>query len=64
MARPTPADTDSGFVDPSRFHPSCANALFIYGSVHFLRSITGEAGVNPDGSALYTPTTLIVPVSC
>ena len=56
----TNADTDSGLDDPSSFHPSGANALFTDGSVHFLRNVTADAGVNPDGSTRYTPSSLIV----
>jgi prepilin-type N-terminal cleavage/methylation domain-containing protein/prepilin-type processing-associated H-X9-DG protein len=55
----TNADTDSGLDDPSSFHPSGANALFADGSVHFLRSVLGDAGVNPDGSTRYTPSSLV-----
>jgi len=55
----TNADTDSGLDDPSSFHPTGANALFADGSVHFLRNVTGDAGVNPDGSTRYTPSSLI-----
>ncbi len=56
----TNADTDSGLDDPSSFHPAGANALFADGSVHFLRNVTGDAGVNPDGSTRYTPSSLIL----
>jgi len=56
----TNADTDSGLDDPSSFHPTGANALFTDGSVHFLRNVTGDAGVNPDGSTRYTPSSLIL----
>jgi prepilin-type N-terminal cleavage/methylation domain-containing protein/prepilin-type processing-associated H-X9-DG protein len=55
----TNADTDSGLDDPSSFHPSGANALLADGSVHFLRNVTSDAGVNPDGSTRYTPSSLI-----
>jgi prepilin-type N-terminal cleavage/methylation domain-containing protein/prepilin-type processing-associated H-X9-DG protein len=56
----TNADTDSGLDDPSSFHPGGANALFADGSVHFLRNVQGDAGVNPDGSTRYTPSSLIL----
>jgi prepilin-type N-terminal cleavage/methylation domain-containing protein len=55
----TNADTDSGLDDSSSFHPGGANELFSDGSVHFLRSVPNDAGVNPDGSTRYTPTSLI-----
>ena len=56
----TNADTDSGLDDPSSFHPGGANALFADGSVHFLRNVTNDAGVNPDGSTGYTPSSLVL----
>jgi prepilin-type N-terminal cleavage/methylation domain-containing protein/prepilin-type processing-associated H-X9-DG protein len=43
----TNSDMDSGLDDPSSFHPGGANTLFADGSVHFLRSIPSNAGVNP-----------------
>jgi prepilin-type N-terminal cleavage/methylation domain-containing protein/prepilin-type processing-associated H-X9-DG protein len=55
----TNADSDSGLDDSSSFHPGGANMLFGDGSVHFLRSVPNDAGVNPDGSTRYTPTSVI-----
>ena len=55
----TNSDTDSGLDDPSSFHPGGANALFADGSVHFLRSVLGDLGVYPNGSTIYTPSSLI-----
>ena len=55
----TNADSDSGLDDSSSFHPGGANILFSDGSIHFLRSVPNDAGVNPDGSTRYTPASLI-----
>jgi prepilin-type N-terminal cleavage/methylation domain-containing protein/prepilin-type processing-associated H-X9-DG protein len=55
----TNADTDSGLDDPSSFHPGGANALFADGSVHFLKNVLGDLGVYPNGSTIYTPSSLI-----
>jgi prepilin-type N-terminal cleavage/methylation domain-containing protein/prepilin-type processing-associated H-X9-DG protein len=55
----TNADTDSGLDDPSSFHPGGANVLFTDGSVHFIKSITNDLGVYPNGSTRYTPSSLI-----
>ncbi len=55
----TNSDSDSGLDDPSSFHPGGANVLFGDGSVHFFKSITSDAGVNPDGSTRYTPSSLV-----
>jgi prepilin-type N-terminal cleavage/methylation domain-containing protein/prepilin-type processing-associated H-X9-DG protein len=55
----TNSDTDSGLDDPSSFHPGGANVLFADGSVHFLKNVLSDAGVNPDGSTRYTPSSLI-----
>ncbi len=56
----TNADTDSGLDDPSSFHPGGANALFADGSVHFFKNVTSDAGVNPNGSTRYTPSSLVL----
>ncbi len=55
----TNADTDSGLDDPSSFHPGGANALFADGSVHFLKNVLGDLGVYPNGSTIYTPSSLV-----
>jgi prepilin-type N-terminal cleavage/methylation domain-containing protein/prepilin-type processing-associated H-X9-DG protein len=54
----TNTDTDSGLDDSSSFHPAGANVLFADGSVHFLKSVLGNAGTNPDGSTRYSPSSL------
>jgi prepilin-type processing-associated H-X9-DG protein len=55
----TNADTDAGLDDPSSFHAGGANVLFADGSVHFLKNVLSDAGVNGDGSTRYTPSSLI-----
>ncbi len=56
----TDSDFDGGLDDPSSFHPGGANAVFADGSVHFLKTVSSDAGVNPDGSTRYTPSSLIM----
>jgi prepilin-type processing-associated H-X9-DG protein len=56
----TNSDFDGGLDDPSSFHPGGVNSLFADGSVHFLKSVMSDAGVNPDGSTRYTPQSLVL----
>jgi prepilin-type N-terminal cleavage/methylation domain-containing protein/prepilin-type processing-associated H-X9-DG protein len=51
----TNSDPDGGIDDYSSRHPGGANVLFVDGSVHFLKSVLGNSGQNPDGSTIYSP---------
>ncbi len=53
------SEYDCGQDDPSSFHPGGADFLFADGSVHVVKNILSDAGVNPDGSTCYTPSGLI-----
>jgi prepilin-type N-terminal cleavage/methylation domain-containing protein/prepilin-type processing-associated H-X9-DG protein len=55
----TNSDLDGGLDDSSSFHPGGANVLFGDGSVRFLKNVLSDAGVNPDGSTRYTPSSSI-----
>ena len=60
----TTTDTDGGLDDASSFHSGGAHALFGDGSIRFLMSVPGDIGVNPDGSTIYSPTSLILQRLC
>ena len=56
----TDTDPDGGIDDFSSRHPSGANVVFADGSVHFLKSVLRNSGTKPDGSTLYSPSSLIL----
>jgi prepilin-type N-terminal cleavage/methylation domain-containing protein/prepilin-type processing-associated H-X9-DG protein len=56
----TDTDPDGGLDDYSSRHPGGANALFVDGSVHFLKSVLRNSGQRPDGSTIYSPSSLVL----
>jgi prepilin-type N-terminal cleavage/methylation domain-containing protein/prepilin-type processing-associated H-X9-DG protein len=56
----TDTDPDGGLDDFSSRHPAGANFVFADGSVHFLKSVLRNAGQRPDGSTIYSPSSLVL----
>ena len=60
----TMTDSDGGLDDASSFHVGGAHVLFGDGSVHFMKSIPSDIGVNPDGSTNYPPMSVTFQALC
>jgi prepilin-type N-terminal cleavage/methylation domain-containing protein/prepilin-type processing-associated H-X9-DG protein len=58
------SDPDGGLDDFSSRHPGGANLLFGDGSVRFFKSVPANTGTRPDGSTIYSPTSLILQALC
>jgi len=56
----TDTDPDGGIDDFSSRHPGGANVAFADGSVHFLKSVLRNSGRRPDGSTIYSPSSLVL----
>jgi prepilin-type processing-associated H-X9-DG protein len=56
----TDTDPDGGLDDFSSRHPGGGNFVFADGSVHFLKSVLRDSGARPDGTTVYSPSSLII----
>jgi prepilin-type N-terminal cleavage/methylation domain-containing protein/prepilin-type processing-associated H-X9-DG protein len=56
----TDTDPDGGLDDFSSRHPGGANFVFADGSVRFLKSVLRNSGQRPDGSTVYSPSSLVL----
>jgi prepilin-type N-terminal cleavage/methylation domain-containing protein/prepilin-type processing-associated H-X9-DG protein len=56
----TDTDPDGGIDDFSSRHPGGALFVFADGSVHFLKSVLRNSGRRPDGSTIYSPSSLVL----
>jgi prepilin-type processing-associated H-X9-DG protein len=55
----TDTDEDGGLDDFSSRHPGGGNFVFADGSVRFLKTVLRDTGERPDGSTIYSPSSLV-----